>query len=279
MAPGPLLQDELVVQVQQAPSELIPVMEPSACPDYMNTRTGSSQVLRSGRSNAAKAAAALGAVGLLLSPALAAPGSKSKPPALSLSFDSGMTFTPAAADPRLAAAFANGAPSVADFKFTPAAAKGRPSQVRVAIRAQATSPQQAAAVDKAATVSALAPVTYNLGVAVGWRRFAVAGDVAKISPANSPLDGRQSAVVGVSYSLPRFTGRVAVSADKSDEHGAPALRQPDNYALDVGGSYSLTKRLAVTGGVRYKVEHEKLSTLNDQRVDSQAVYVGTAFKF
>jgi hypothetical protein len=31
--------------------------------------------------------------------------------------------------------------------------------------------------------------------------------------------------------------------------------------------------------VRYKVERERISTLNDQRVDSQAVYVGTAFKF
>ena len=236
-----------------------------------------------GRSNAAKIAAALGAVAILLTPAFATgeSSSKKRAPAVSLSFDPGMTFTPASADPRLAAAFANGAPSLSDFKFTPAAAKGRPSQVRVAIRARATSPQTAAAsaTGSASPVSALAPVTYNLGVAVGWRRFAVSGDVAKISPANSPLDGRESAVVGVSYSLPRFTGRVAVSADRSDQHGAPPLRQPDNYALDVGGSYSLTGHLAVTGGVRYKVERERISTLSDQRVDSQAVYVGTAFKF
>lgn len=269
-----------VVEVQQATPESTPVMEPSASRDYMCWQTGSPPVLRFRRSIAAKIAAVLCAAGLLLSPALAAGDSKSRPPAVSLSFDPGMTFTPAAADPRLAAAFANGPPSASDFKFTPAAAKGRPSQVRVAIRARASSPQQVASTDKTtSTISALAPVTYNLGVAVGWRRFAVSGDVNKISPANSPLDGRDSAVVGVSYSLPRFTGRVAVSADRSDEHGAPALRQPDNYALDVGGSYSLTRRLAVTGGVRYKVEHERISTLNDQRVDSQAVYIGTAFNF
>lgn len=240
-------------------------------------------MLNFGRSNAANAAAALGAVGLLLTPAFAANDSSSKkrPAAVSLSFDPGMTFTPAAADPRLAAAFANGAPSLEDFKFTPAAAKGRPSQVRVAIRARATSPETlvASAAAPATSVRALAPVTYNLGVAVGWRRFAVSGDVARINPAGSPLDGRESAVVGVSYSLPRFTGRLAVSADRSDQHAAPPLRQPDNYALDVGGSYSLTGHLAVTGGVRYKVERERISTLNDQRVDSQAVYVGTAFKF
>jgi hypothetical protein len=240
-------------------------------------------VLTRERSKAARMAVALGVAALLLTPAFAASESNSKkrPPAVSLSFDPGMTFTPAAADPRLAAAFANGAPSLADFKFTPAAAKGRPSQVRVAIRARATTPQTLASANSApvSPVSALAPVTYNLGVAIGWRRFAVSGDVAKVNPAGSPFDGRESAIVGVSYSLPRFTGRVAVSADKSDAHAAPALRQPDNYALDVGGSYSLTGHLAVTGGVRYKVERERISTLSDQRVDSQAVYVGTAFKF
>jgi len=226
-------------------------------------------------------AGAVGATGLLLSPAFAAGDSGKRPPAIALSVDSDFGFTPATADPRLAAAFSGRVPSLSDFKFTPAAAKGRPSQVRVAIRARATTPEsiEASKAGSASPVSALAPVTYNLGVAVGWRRFAVSGDVAKVSPANSPVDGRESAVVGVSYSLPRFTGRLAVSADRSDQRAAPPLRQPDNYALDVGGSYSLTGHLAVTGGVRYKVERERISTLNDQRVDSQAVYVGTAFKF
>jgi predicted porin len=151
--------------------------------------------------------------------------------------------------------------------------------VRVAIRARSSSPEQVAASGSSASpVSALAPVSYNLGVAVGWRRFAVAGDVAKVEPKGSPVDGRESAVVGVSYSLPRFTGRVAVSADRSQGSAAPALRSPDNYAVDVGGSYSLTRRLSVTGGVRYKVERDR-QALADDRMDSQAVYVGTAFKF
>jgi hypothetical protein len=69
-----------------------------------------------------------------------------------------------------------------------------------------------------------------------------------------------------------------VSADRSEGRAAPALRNPDNYAVDVGGSYSLTRRLSVTGGVRYKVERDR-QALADDRIDSQAVYVGTAFKF
>ena len=55
---------------------------------------------------------------------------------MSLSFDPISSFTPANGDPKLAAAFAGKSLSLTDFKFTPAPAKGRPSQVRVAIRAR-----------------------------------------------------------------------------------------------------------------------------------------------
>ena len=72
---------------------------------------------------------------------------------------------------------------------------------------------------------------------------------------------------------------LAVGADRSDGHPLPALRKGDNYSLDVGGSYSLSRRVALTGGVRYNVEKDRLSALTDQRRDSQAVYVGTAVKF
>ena len=223
--------------------------------------------------------AAVSAVGLLLSPAAAAPARK-KAPAVAVSFDPLSTFTPAGADPKLAASFGERGLSLTDFKFTPAAAKSRPSQVRVAIRARPDAALRTKTeFGSASPITALTPASYNLGVAVGWRRFAVSGDVAKTRAAGSPVDGRESAVVGVSYSLPRFTGRVAVSADRSAGTAAPALRDPDNYAVDVGGSYSLTRRLSVTGGVRYKVERDRISALSDNRVDSQAVYIGTAFKF
>lgn len=236
--------------------------------------------MKTGRFSVGKVAMALGAAGMLLAPAFAAGESKKRPPAVSLSLSPEFGFTPASADPRLAAEFSGRTPSLGDFKFTPAATKGRPSQVRVAIRARASSPAQVAAASSSASpVSALAPVSYNLGVSVGWRRFAVSGDVRKVESAGSPVDSREGATVGVSYSLPRFTGRVAVSADRSQGRSAPALRDPDNYAVDVGGSYDVTKRISVTGGVRYKVERDRLTPTHDNRVDSQAVYIGTAFKF
>ena len=181
----------------------------------------------------AKLAAALAAVGLVLTPAFAATNAKKRPPAVSVSFDSLSSFTPANADPKLAEALAGKSLSLTDFKFTPAPAKGRPSQVRVAIRARVNAPSETAMAQASvptAAVNSLAPTSYNLGVAVGWHRFAVSGDVAKVKDPNSAVGGRETAIVGVSYSLKRFTGRVAVGADKADGRALPALRKGDTYS-------------------------------------------------
>ena len=231
----------------------------------------------------AKLVAALAAAGLVLTPAFAATSSKKRAPAVSLSFDTLSSFTPANADPKLAAALAGKSLSLTDFKFTPAPAKGRPSQVRVAIRARVSTPTEAAMAQASlptAAVNALTPSSYNLGVAVGWKRFAVSGDVAKVKSPDPAFGGREMAVVGVSYSLSsRLSTRVAVGADRATGNPVPGLRQGNNVSLDVGSSYSLSRHIAVTGGVRYNIERDRLAALQDDRRDSQAVYIGTAFKF
>ncbi len=222
-------------------------------------------------------AALLAAAVAIPAAALAKP--ERRPPPVSLSFDSVSGFTPATTDPRLAAALSARGVGASDFKFTPAAPKGRPSQVRVAIRAKAPA-LEARATDATPAVSALTQASYNLGVAVGWRRFAVTGDVAKSASPAISLGGKETAVVGVNYSLnKRLTGRVAATAERTDTARAPALGQEQTYALDVGGAYSLTRNIAVTGGVRYRVDRDRDAALRDERRDSQAVYVGTAFKF
>lgn len=231
-------------------------------------------------------AGALATCALLLVPAIASAKSepKKRPPAVAVSFDRVTSFTPANADPKLAAEFANKS-SIADFKFTPAAAKGRPSQIRVAIRARGADSVNGRSADLSSAsansaIGALAPASYNLGLAVGWRRFAVTGEVAKTSGTSLAFGGRESAVVGVNYSLNRnLTTRVAASAERTDNTLAPAFGRERGYAVDVGGAYSLTRRIAVTGGVRYKIEQDRASAVKDERRDSQAVYVGTAFKF
>ena len=229
----------------------------------------------------AKFGMAAAAVAILAVPALAVGGaSKPRPAPVAISFDRLTSFTPASADPRLAAAFAGRSAGIEDFKFTPAAAKGRPSQIRVAVRARGLAPTAVRPVEVATApmVTALTPAAFSLGAAVGWKRFALAGDVTKVSSPDSAIGDRKSAVVGVSYNLKKFTGRVALGADRSTGRIA-GLSQPDNVSVDVGAAYNLNRRIALTGGVRYRVDQDRVATLSDQRRDSQAVYVGTAFKF
>jgi hypothetical protein len=228
----------------------------------------------------ARVGVAIAAVALIAVPAIAVAAGKSRPPAVAVSFDRIATFTPASADPRLAAAFAGRGAATESFKFTPAAAKGRPSQIRVAVRARGLSPVRNRPVEVATTpvANAITPASFSLGASVGWKRFALAGDVAKVSSPDPAIGSRNSAVVGVSYNLKKFTGRVAVGSERGNGRIA-ALSQPDNVSVDVGAAYNLNRRIAVTGGVRYRVDQERVSALADQRRDSQAVYVGTAFKF
>jgi hypothetical protein len=275
--------DSIVPCQQQQANESIPLMEPSPDSDYIDSDR-ELNVLRVAQRTGAKLVAVAAAAGLVLTPAIATTmPSKKRPAAVALSFDPVSSFTPANADPKLAAALAGKGLALTDFKFTPAPAKGRPTQVRVAIRARVLAPPQTQLADatvQTAAVNALTPTGYNLGLAVGWRRFAVSGDVAKVKSADPAIAGRETAVLGVSYSLNnRLSTRVAVGAERSTGNAVPALRRADNVSLDAGASYSLSRRIALTGGVRYNMERDRLSALQDDRRDSQAVYVGTAFKF
>ena len=67
-------------------------------------------------------------------------------------------------------------------------------------------------------------------------------------------------------------------ADRPMQNGPALVDDMSSYALDVGGSYSLTRNLDVTAGVRYRSDRERLTRV-DERRDSQAVYLGTAFRF
>lgn len=227
-----------------------------------------------------RAALVLAAAALVMTPAIGlAAASKARPPAISLSFNKISTFTPASADPRLAAMFAGRDLSSLDLKFTPAAPKGRPSQLRLAVSARGLpTPARPIEVAVASPASSLTPAQYDLGVAVGWKRFAVAGDVARSRSADPVIGSRDTAVVGVSYNLKKFSGRVAVAGERNDSRVAP-LTRPDSVAVDLGASYNISRNIALNGGVRYKVERDQIPALADQRRDSKGVYVGTAFRF
>lgn len=187
------------------------------------------------------------------------------------------SFTPAAADPKLAALFARSGLDPAGLRFTPSESRVGNRAVTVAVRARSN--QMASDPVRLASANVgLAPIAYNLGMSVGWKRFAVTGDVTKVDLAGLP-GSREAADVALSYSASRFTGRVAAGSDRPLPGTPHLVSEPQSYSVDVGGTYSLTRNLDLTAGMRYKSERERLTRVDDDRRDSQAVYVGTAFRF
>lgn len=224
--------------------------------------------------------AAVAALLVLVAPAFGAPETASRairraPPAPRIAG----AFTPSAADPKLAAMFARGGLDPTGFRFTPSEARNGNRAVTVAVRARSNvGTRDTGRLAAAAPTVGLAPITYNLGVAVGWKRFAVSGDLAKVDLAGAP-GSREAADIAVSYAGNRFTGRLSATADRAPTNVPSLTADAPSYSLGLGGSYSLTRNLDLTAGMRYKSERERLTRLEDDRRDSQAVYVGTAFRF
>ncbi len=189
------------------------------------------------------------------------------------------TFTPASADPKLAAVLARAGMTGSGFRFTPSESTRRsPRDITVAVRARSNRAVRDERIASATESVSLAPIAYNLGVSVGWKRFAVSGDVGKIDMAGQP-GSREMADIGISYTGNRASARIKAGTERPTGD-VPALVAVDpSYSIDVGSSYSLTRNIDVTAGVRYKSERERLPRIADDRRDSQAVYVGTAFRF
>jgi hypothetical protein len=230
------------------------------------------------RAIAVAGGASLTALSLLLAPAIASSSQaeRAQRPQMSMNGRPMTAFTPAVSDPRLAAALARRGNNVS---FTPSAPATPDRSVRVAIRTRAPAPQATRTAATIAPATTIMPSSYDLGVSVGWRRFAVSGDVARAD--GGLINGtRESAQVGMSYRAnQRLTGRVAVGAERTE--GAQRIVTDDQaYSLDVGGAFSIARNVDVTGGVRYRIAEDRIAPIaRDERRDSQAVYVGTAFRF
>ena len=192
-------------------------------------------------------------------------------------------FSPAASDPHQAALFERVGGSFAEssFRFTPSGANSKRA-VTVAIRARAANRSGLAKLAQGTPSSvpnALAPSAYSLGASLGWKHFALTGDYARID-GGVLRDDRELADIGLGYSGSKWSTRLLFGAERST--GGTSLIGPDQaLSVDLGGSYSLTRNLELSGGIRYKSQRDDLGLglTNDQRRDSQAVYIGTAFRF
>lgn len=189
------------------------------------------------------------------------------------------SFTPAASDARFGASFARGGlAGNSGFRFTPSVSPGGNRRVTVAVRARAATTEQAERLALSSGASTTGTSAYNLGVSLGWKRFAVTGDYAKVDL--GPIPGsREAADIAVSFSGKRWSTRLALAADRALGDVPRLVDNDRNVSVDLGGSYSINTRLDVTGGVRYKMDSDRLQAFDDNRRDSQALYIGTAFKF
>jgi hypothetical protein len=208
-------------------------------------------------------------------------------------------LTPSSVDPRLARFVAGRSKGSARLmRFTPAGVAERASRsVTVAIRideesARAISVRSAiaSAQDQAAGPATvrIAPTRYNLGISRGYRSFAKASEAVapaatlsrSLSEAGIPnlADFRPSP--GAKPDESRFAARVAVEEEAKTGASPRSIDSRSDQAVDVAGSYRLTRNLDVTAGVRYSQERDRLAPLAEStQQDSKAVYVGTQFRF
>ncbi len=197
-------------------------------------------------------------------------------------------FTPAAGDPRLIARFQK-VPAAArqQFSFTPVVGANVPTNraITVVVRTRAGSGSSGDAARTAALVStgvqpvAITPIAYNLGASVGFDKFvmpklAQGVDLRAISapPVAAAEPDRKTGLVS------RFGSRWRLD-DEVRSGEVPRVSGPDAArAVEMEGSFRLTRNLDVTAGVRVN-NRDRLQPLTDDRRDSQAVYVGTQFRF
>lgn len=197
-------------------------------------------------------------------------------------------FIPAEVDPRLARsitvrALAKGR----SFRFTPAAVPNGMdrSVVTVAVRlndgnAQSLALRQAVGVDAAVgTPLRIAPTAYSLGAARGYKSFAQsAAPAVPVRQLDAPDLASYQPKQGVAPGQSRFAPAIAL--DEHEKTGrSPRTFEQSDQQVDLGGSYRVTRNLNVTAGVRYSSDRDRLRPLTDGRQDSQAVYVGTQFRF
>jgi len=209
-------------------------------------------------------------------------------------------FTPASVDERLArfvAEHSNGG-SARMMRFTPAGVAEHGSRtVTVAVRvdrqvARSISARAAgvAVKDQAAADVGLGitPVRYNLGVSRNFQSFAKPAAPERpltlsrqLSDAAIPNLAEFRPSPGVKEEPSRFAPRIALEERENVVgRGQRTIDDSGQQIVDLGGSYRLTRNLDVTAGVRYSQERDRIVPLADQaKQESQAVYIGTEFRF
>lgn len=205
-----------------------------------------------------------------------------------------LPFTPARADPQLAARVA-AVMGEDGLRFTPASKPvlNKDRTVTVAVRvddATARAISVRSAIDSVGTadnrerVLAINSTSYNLGVARGYQSFAQPTQPKTVSvglrdmgmpdlSAFAPDKGEKAEKPG------RFNSRIALENEGNAGRALRTLEGSSNQSVDLSTSYRVVGNVNVTAGVRLSKDNSRLAPLTDGLEDDQAVYVGTRVSF
>jgi len=205
------------------------------------------------------------------------------------------SFTPSTVDSRLVTSGALRALTHGRlFRFTPAGMDNRPDHaITVAVRltdahghlfATHTAPGDGGAGFAAVRIT---PVAYNLGLARGYQSFALPATAAIHDLGHDSNELRTFSLAAtphvatspVSSTSPRLAPDVAMDENSAPGRAPRTLGTQGDYQVRMGGSYRLSGNLDVTAGLRYATDRDSLRAITDHRQDSQAIYVGTKFRF
>jgi hypothetical protein len=203
------------------------------------------------------------------------------------------TFTPAGVDSRLARKFEQRKQAVgaSQFPFTPAGIdKNHSRTMTVAARINQSLTVSAVSVRSAiSSVTSgqardirLNPSDYRLSAARGWQGFTL--PTAIKSPEKAPLldisaRGNYRLDGDAKRKPSRFNTNVSLDQTRQAAPSPRGTSASGEYSLNVGGSFSISRKIDVTAGVRYASERDRVAPQAIISNDSEAVYVGTKIRF
>jgi hypothetical protein len=242
-----------------------------------------------GRKSASYTGLMLGAASLVLSPLILPAFAAKTPEVRSAAKDWLNVFTPSGIDSRLAARFAvRGSALDERFRFTPAGTDDKRNRT-IIVAARANSVLSAGAVSVRNAISVADPgagsslrltkVDYRLTASKGWQSFALpsAPKLAKVAPVSEL--GKGGFRLDEAPAKPsKFSTNIKLDQNREVAPPARGSAAAGDYKLDVGGSFSISRKIDVTAGVRYASENDRVLAA-DNRKDSEAVYVGTKIRF
>ena len=207
-------------------------------------------------------------------------------------------FTPAGVDRELAEQFDINTLAVDQrFEFTTAGVDKQAGSATIVVRADRAPTVGAVSLRKALEASEknelsnasaherpkLIASSYTLGAAKGLDSFTLPGKTSR--GADDPI--LTDLVKGKNFKLDKnsldSSGKLRPSIAFEDGRPITAAPRPvsgeKDYKVDLGGRYAIGRDVDVTAGVRLEGENGRNQRLTDDQRDSQAVYVGTQFRF